>query len=304
VTDAPTAAMLLHPFRIDDLDHGHADSFGKMADRYGQSWTAEQVRTWFAGRPGWTYVGGPERPRWIADQLPGLCARLPASGPGGAAAAQQLVELAWEWTAKDIAAALALPWPSRRDEELGKLARPLASLLTAAAATGAASTRDALCGYVREQGDAVTALEMPALRAAAKLPRRAARGDAGFGDLAADCAARLRIRLARPPREAGDWSVELPAGTCDCELCRTLRGFLDDKTRRTFEWPIAKERRQHVHARIDAAELPVTHVTRRQGSPYVLVLHKTEALFTGELQARNRDETDLDWLAAQWSPDA
>jgi hypothetical protein len=31
---------------------------------------------------------------------------------------------------------------------------------------------------------------------------------------------------------------------------------------------------------------------------------ETEALFTGELQARERDETGLDWLTAQWSPDA
>jgi hypothetical protein len=30
-------------------------------------------------------------------------------------------------------------------------------------------------------------------------------------------------------------------------------------------------------ARIDAAELPVTHVTRRQGRPYTLVLNKTGA---------------------------
>jgi 2OG-Fe(II) oxygenase superfamily len=301
VADAPTAAMLLRPFRIDDLDHEHADSFGKMAGGYGQSWTAEMLRTWFAGKqPGWAYVGGPQRPRWIADQLPGLCSRLQASGQDGAVAAQSLVELAWEWTAKDIAAGLASPWASQREEMLGKLARPLASVLTAAAAIGAAGTRDAVCGFVRELPDAVTALEMPALRAAAKLPRRAARGEAGFGDLAADCAARLRVRIARPLRTAGDWSVDLPAGHCDCELCRTLRGFLEDKIRRTFEWPLAQERRQHVHARIDATELPVTHVTRRQGSPYILVLHKTEALFTRELQARNRDQTDLDWLTAQW----
>jgi len=304
VADAPTAAMLLRPFRIDDLDREHADSFGKIAGRYGQLWAAEQLRTWFAGKqPGWAYVGGQERPRWIADRLPGLCARLHASGKAGLVAAQQLVDLAWEWTAKDIAAALASPWPSRRDESLGELAGPLASVLTAAAAIGAASTRDAASGYLREQQDAVTALEMPALRAAAKLPRRAARGRAGFGDLAADCAARLRVRLARPQRASGDWSVELPAGTCDCELCGTLRGFLEDKIRRTFEWPLAKARRQHVHARIDAAELPVTHVTRRQGSPYTLVLHKTEALFTREQEARKRDETDLEWLGAQYSPD-
>jgi hypothetical protein len=36
---------------------------------------------------------------------------------------------------------------------------------------------------------------------------------------------------------------------------------------RTFEWPLAKERRQHIHPRIDTAELPVSHLTRRQGRP-------------------------------------
>ena len=302
VADAQTAAMLLRPFRIDDLDHENVDSFGKIAGRYGQPWTTELVRTWFGGdRQAWTY-GGQERPRWIADRLPGLCARLHASGTAGAVAAQQLVDLAWEWTAKDIGTGLASS-PSRRDEKLRDLAGPLASVLTAAAAIGAASTRDTVFGYVRKQGDAVTALEMPALRAAAELSLGGARGGAGFGDLAADCAARLRARLARPQRAPGDWSIELPAGSCACGLCGTLREFLEDKSRRTFEWPLAKERRQHVHSRIDTAELPVTHVTRRQGRPYTLVLNKTDALFAREQEARTGDETNLEWLTAQWNPD-
>ena len=41
---------------------------------------------------------------------------------------------------------------------------------------------------------------------------------------------------------------------------------------------------------------------RRRGSPYTLVLDKTEALFAREREARIRDETDLEWLAAQWNP--
>ena len=305
IADAQTAAMLLRPFHIEDLDHESVDSFGKIAGRYGQPWTAELVRTWFGGnQPAWAYGGGQERPRWVADRLPGLCARLHAAGTAGAAAAQRLVDLAWEWTAKEIGTGLVSSSPSRRDEKLGGLGRPLASVLTAAAAIGAASTRDIAAGYVREQGDAVTALEMPALHAAAELSRDGARGEAGFGDLAADCAARLRARLARPQRASGDWSIELPAGGCTCELCGALRMFLEDKSRRTFEWPLAKQRRQHVHSRIDAAELPVTHVTRRQGRPYTLVLNKTGTLFTREQDARTRDETDLEWLAAQWNPGA
>ncbi|HWN00081.1 MAG TPA: 2OG-Fe(II) oxygenase [Streptosporangiaceae bacterium] len=304
VAEAETAAMLLRPFHIENLTDAYVDSFGKIADRYGQRWTADLLRTWFGGEHrAWAYGGGQERPQWVADWLPGLCEGLHARGSAGAVAAQRLLDLAWEWLGKDIGTGLASSSPSRRDEKLGGLGRPLASVLTAAA-IGAASTRDTVTGYLRKLQDAVTALEMHALRAAAELPRDGARGDAGFGDLAADCAVRLRARLARPQRAEGDWSIELPAGGCTCDLCGTLRVFLEDKNRRTFEWPLAKERRQHVHSRIDAAELTVTHVTRRQGRPYTLVLTKTDALFAREQEARTRDETDLEWLAAEWNPGA
>ena len=305
VTDPDTAALLLRPFRIESLTDAQVESFAKIVGGYGQPWTAELLRTWFGGdQPAWAYGGGQERPQWVADSLPALCEGLHAIGSVGTLAAQQLVDLAWEWLGQDIGAGLTSPSPSRRDEKLGGLGKPLASVLTAAAVIGAAGTRDMVTGYTRKQADAVTALEMPALRVAAELSGDGTRSKAGFGDLAADCAARLRTRLDRPRRASGDWSIELPAGGCTCDLCDTLRAFLNDKGRRTFEWPLAKQRRQHIHSRIDAAELPVTHMTRRQGSPYTLVLTKTEALFAREQEARTRDETDLEWLLAQWNPDA
>src|SRR6516162_2237850 len=305
VADTESSAMLLRPFRIENLTDAQAKSFAKIADGYGQQWTAELLRTWFGGdQPTWAYGGGHERPQWVADSLPRLCEGLHATGSAGRLAAQRLVDLSWEWIGKDIGPGLASSSPSYRDEKLGSLGKPLASVLTAGAAIGAAGIRDMVTGYIREQGDEVTALEMSALRAAAELSRDGGRDDAGFGDLAADCAARLRARLACPQRASGDWSIELPGGGCTCGLCDTLRAFLEDKGRRTVEWPLAKQRRQHVHSRIDAAELPVTHLTRRQGSPYILVLTKTDALFVREQEARTRDETDLEWLAAQWNPDA
>jgi 2OG-Fe(II) oxygenase superfamily len=305
VADPDTAAMLLRPFRIESLTDAQVESFAKIADGYGQQWTAELLRAWFGGdQSAWAYGGGQERPRWVADSLPALCEGLHAAGTVGTLAAQRLVDLAWEWLGQDIGAGLTSSSPSRRDEKLGGLGKPLASVLTAAAVIGAVGTRDMVTGYIREQGEAVTALEMSALRAAAELSGDGTRGEAGFGDQAADCAARLRARLARPQRAPGDWSIELPAGGCTCDLCGTLRAFLNDKGRRTLEWPLAKQRRQHVHSRIDAAELPVTHLTRRQGSPYTLVLTKTDALFAREAEARTRDETDLEWLSAQWNPDA
>ena len=206
VADAGTAAMLLRPFRIENLTDADVDSLGKIAGRYGQRWTADLLRTWFGeGQPAWAYRVGTERPQWVADWLPGLCEKLHVRS---GAAARLLLDLAWEWASKDISTGLASPSPSHRDTRLGDLGKPLASMLTAAAAIGALSTRDVVCGYIRKQEDAVTALEMSALRAAAEMSRDGTRGDAGFGDLAARQAAPTayplpdrRRRAARHPRD-------------------------------------------------------------------------------------------------------
>lgn len=300
VADASIATMLLRPFWVEDLTNAHVKSVAKIAGGYGQQWTTALLETWFgADQPTWVRGGGRQVLRWAADQLPGLCERLRATGSPGAVAAQRLLDLAWEQIGRDIRSALALSPPSHRDSQLSDLGKPLAAVLKTATGIGAASTRDAVTGYVRQQDDAVTVLEMSALRAAAATPRDGAHSDAGVDLLASDCSARLRARLARPQRQADDWSVDLPGGCCACDLCGTLRTFLTDENRRTFEWPLPKDGRKHVHSQVDGAELPVTHVTRRQGRPYTLVLKKTDALFTLEQEARAADETDLAWLAGE-----
>jgi hypothetical protein len=59
-----------------------------------------------------------------------------------------------------------------------------------------------------------------------------------------------------------------------------------------------------VHNRLDSAELPVRHQTRRTGRPYTLVLVKTDALFEREMKARAADQANLIWLDEKWSPDS
>ncbi|MGW1160686.1 hypothetical protein ACWD48_21205 [Streptomyces sp. NPDC002519] len=108
------------------------------------------------------------------------------------------------------------------------------------------------------------------------------------------CADRLRAVCERPPRAADDWSVAW-AG-CGCERCSVLGAFLGARSRRVLEWPLAKEGRRHVHTRIDSAELPVRHQSRRQGRPYTLVLTKTQELFTREQTVRRQAAADLAWL--------
>jgi hypothetical protein len=80
-----------------------------------------------------------------------------------------------------------------------------------------------------------------------------------------------------------------------------LATVVDNPARQTFEWPIAKDRRRHVHTRLDSAELPVRHQTRRAGRPFTLVLSKTEDVFERDRQARRRDEADLTWLHDTWA---
>ena len=304
VSDAQVAGMLLEPFKIQNLTEYGTGALGQVAARYGQDWTGELLRGWFGeDRPAWDRGTG--QAEWVATWLPGICTGLHGSGHGGAA--RQLLDLAWEQLRRDTGTGLASSSPSYRDKKLGELGKPLTALLTAAATTEAVSTLGTISGYIQQlEGDPVATLEIAVLRAAADV-RAEADPSAGpspdgaeFRDLAADCAARLRGQLDRPRREPGDWSVTLPAGGCTCDLCATLTDFLAAPDRRTFEWPLAKQRRQHVHTRIDAAEIPVTHVTKRQGSPYVLVLRKTDDLFTGEQKARGQAESDLKWLANEW----
>jgi hypothetical protein len=169
----------------------------------------------------------------------------------------------------------------------------------AATVSAAVSLRDQVVGFERQRGNEMIPCVMAALRASRTLPAEMRR-DGGFDDLAAACGARLRARLSRPPRADDDWSIEL-AGGCACALCGTLATFLEDPARRSFEWPLAKEGRRHIHSRIDVNELPVRHGTRRQGRPFTLVLTKTQELFERERRARARDEADLEWLSNEWN---
>lgn len=113
------------------------------------------------------------------------------------------------------------------------------------------------------------------------------------------CRRRLEARLERR-READDWSIAFDGG-CGCGDCQTLATFLEDPAERRRDWPLAKRRRQHIHHTLDARELPIRHQTRRTGSPYVLVLTKTDAVFDRDADERRRATDDLAWLDARWS---
>jgi hypothetical protein len=117
----------------------------------------------------------------------------------------------------------------------------------------------------------------------------------GLAPLHDDCARALTKLVATPIRAPGDWSIPMKLG-CKCDLCARLGQFLCNANEQQFEWPLAKDRRAHVHGTITSYELPVSHVTRRAGSPYTLVLTKTRALFTRDATEHAAWMRDLAWL--------
>lgn len=295
--DADTATMLLRPFKIENLRRHQVAALADLTGRYGADWSDELLRAWFDDRHAYLPAHGPSRPQWLTS-LPDLCDALLAQGGPGVSTARLLLELSWSCLTTLISSAVTSPSPTAQQEQLDSLGEPLAAITRAAGITQSAELRDRIVGYCRQQGDAVTSCVIPALRAAAAIPSQTRRDDV-FRQLTTDQTTRLRARLTRPARGADDWSIELPSD-CACELCGTLGSFLADPARRTLEWPLAKDRRLHVHSRIDRAELPVSHLTRRRGSPYTLVLTKTAKLFEREAQQRLQDQADMDWLLENW----
>ena len=97
----------------------------------------------------------------------------------------------------------------------------------------------------------------------------------------------LNERLAKPPRAPDDWRMFVKL-ECKCADCSSLSTFLSSTEQ--FEYmPLAKQRRLHLHRKIDHAELPVSHTTLRKGSPYVLQLAKKRVLFKNDEKRRKLD---------------
>jgi hypothetical protein len=291
--DAPLAAMLVRPLRLETLTAREMPALAALAEHYGEPWTGELLDAWFAAprlwQPATDLVG------WMAS-LPTLCEALPAAGRS---TARGVLARAWTWLHGALTRVCELPAPSRREEELGTLVAPLVALLAAAAEV---DDRDlvkaavaALCG---DDTDRLLPTLVQVLRTAPDTVPTHARSAAGLDVLASHCRIRLRERLSQLPRASDDWSISPPDG-CGCDICAKLGAFLADPVKRLLEWPLAKPGRAHVHQRIDRAELPVRHQTRRSGRPYTLVLTKTDDLFDRETRSRRRHQDDLDWLDAQ-----
>lgn len=105
---------------------------------------------------------------------------------------------------------------------------------------------------------------------------------------------RLKKQMS-DPRKDGDWSIReiVPH---ECSDCQYLKNFLLSPSTQKLVWPMAKDRRSHIHGIIDAMDIPVTHETLHTGSPHKLVLTKTPDLFIKDRERAKTIETCLSLL--------
>ncbi|MEX0893487.1 MAG: 2OG-Fe(II) oxygenase, partial [Gemmatimonadota bacterium] len=263
IEDAELAAELLAPLQLEAMRPRHAGAFAALVAGYEEPWADAFLSRWSeSGRRG--VPAGQTHPLDWISALPELIDALMSAVPGfGWSASSLLLRDRWEWLAEEVRRTGEIKRASRREEEVLRLAEPLLGLLAGAELAEEHEVRDEAVAFLcADEREHLLPCLLEMLRSAAAGQDQEAEPTVALQRLRARSRTWLEQRLARPARAEDDWSLPLPEG-CACELCRRLKQFLGSRDERHLEWPIAKARRQHVHQRIDGAELPVDHRTRR-----------------------------------------
>ena len=108
-----------------------------------------------------------------------------------------------------------------------------------------------------------------------------------YGRLREHCLAQLRAATSEPVEPPADWRRDAELN-CRCEDCQALSAFLADPAAPVARFPLAEQRRRHLHQQIEQYRCDCTHETERKGRPYTLVCQKTTASY--ERRARQYRE--------------
>jgi predicted DCC family thiol-disulfide oxidoreductase YuxK len=286
--DADRAAALVEPFAIERLTPATAKRWLDLLSRYGLAWCWQVIERWASNDH---RRGDPAaRASWLAS-LSALGAPLCADGgDDGVELVRRMARAQWAWLDARIDTLLGALPSNHATKAIEALGRPIVGLLAAAALAGDETLRAAMIERLTTERRYPIAGLVAVLRAGAV----AGRVTTEHSLLRDHCVRVLNDLVSTPSRAPGDWSMAITL-RCTCELCGRLTRFLRAADQR-LEWPLAKDRRAHVHQTATSHELPLTHVTRRVGSPHTLVLTKTKALFSRDAAERASWQRDLAWL--------
>jgi hypothetical protein len=295
---AGLALNLLGPLQPACIPVSAAEDFSGLLKSYGLRWCEDLLAEW-RGERGWRRAGIEQHRAWIADVLPAVCeACLAVEPPLGRRLAEAMVteQSAWlQQCLRDDLRPERVPTRDRAQRVQG-FCMPLFGLIEAGEIVGASTTLQAIEDLLIRSEVALSPEALVLLlREALKDAQRARRVQARLRTLMDHARQLLEQRLAQAERAADDWSIVVRLG-CACSECEVLQQFLAAPTGRTRTWPLATQGREHVARTIAHHDLPVTCTTLRKGSPYKLVLEKSQALFQREVLDRQRWVRDLTWL--------
>ena len=293
IEDPDLAASLLAPFRLNQLGIRAVPHVVALVEIYGLAWSRDRYLEWEAGRNRYA-----RESEWLGF-MPTFCRLLSESGTDlGRELGQWVVSRQWALLEEQSKKNLEDPERLHTVEQLATAAKQMIRVLESAVAVEEKEVHATIVAYLTSDETSYPAMcIVTALRDARKHHTPKDLRALGLASVWSYCLARLSATLAAPPRRADDWSIASPM-KCKCELCRTLGQFLTRQDQ-SLEWPLAQAKRAHVHRQLDSYGLPVSHVTKRTGRPYTLVLVKTKALFARGSEQRKLLKREVTWLNQQ-----
>jgi hypothetical protein len=233
----------------------------------------------------------------MCSVLPALCRSLSVGdGSDGQSLARSILTEQWAWLLDHSRQLQQWPYEKQRSEELARLCKPILVLLQSSRITKQPDLHAQLIKFlVGGAPDLPMHVPLGLLQAAHENRESDELRSLGLKPVHLHCTKGITARLNAPVRTSDDWSIAASI-RCSCSLCATLIKYLRAQDKVRLEWPLAKSGRAHIHGVIDSHDLPVTHNTRRTGSPLTLILEKTAAVFERDAVQHQLLQSALQWL--------
>jgi hypothetical protein len=290
--DAPTvAATLLQPFALIGVTPKAVPRLANLLESYGLDWCRALLRSWESQK---TYESTQERLSWMGSVLPALCRSLSVrDGSDGQSLARSILTEQWAWLLDHSRQLQQRCSEKQRSQELSRLCNPILGLFQSSRITKQPDLHARVIEFL--VSGAPEHVPLGVLQAAHEHRKSDALHSLGLKPVHLHCTKEIATRLNAPVRVSDDWSIAVSV-RCSCNLCATLTRYLRAQDKVRLEWPLAKSGRAHIHGIIDSHDLPVTHNTRRIGSPLTLILEKTAAVFERDAVQRQLRQSALQWL--------
>ena len=244
---------------------------------FGWSAFAQELKHLISSRP--DMHGRQEIPFRDVEWLSAFCCDKRAD-PDKSALAHQLCALAVERFCEPRSPRPTYYSPGlRRETSVSETSLPL--LLKALAASGRDEDLSHVIQFVQESPDefSLDDCQVPCLKSL--IPWSQKRFGSVHPQLLSWLAAvrqKLESATVKHPVPPTDWTR--PADlACECQYCAELKAFLADPANEVGRIPAREEMRQHLIGIIDRHQCDIKHSLERKGSPYSLVLTKTNGSF-------------------------